>query len=793
MLKNYLKIAFRNLSRHKGYTFINVAGLAAGMACCLLILLYVRDELSYDRFHENAERIYRITSDWGDFSVPATNPPFVRRFETDFPEIAVTRMLPYSSLVRYEERRFREPQIFFVTPGFLETFSFPLLRGDATAALAQPFTAVITEETARRYFGSEDPVGKVLQFDNRFEVEVTGLIAPAPDNAHFHFSILASWATLDALEILNYDDAWDNNGIYTYLTMPEGYDAARLEAQIPDFIERHAGDRWNGARLSLQPLTQIHLHSHHNMELEANGNASSVYLFSAIALFILAIACINFMNLATARSAVRAKEVGIRKAAGAHRLQVAQQFLTESVVLSFIALALAFALASLALPAFRAISGKAVSLAALMDGRTATALLALTLIVGLLAGSYPAFVLSAFRPVKVLKGGRITRQKGALLRKGLVVFQFGASIVLIAGTLVVLAQLDYLRSAGMGFDKEQVLVLPVRDERMLPKYEAFRAALLENRNVTGVSSSSESLPSELLDGSGVSFEGAPADAFAPVRTVSVGHDFFEVLKVEKVAGRVFSRDFPSDSSAFVLNETALRLLLEKTPGAVASAEEAVGRQLQLRSNNGTLIGVVKDFNMSSLHEAVEPVIFFIDPNEVRNYLVRVSPERLQATVDFIRATWSQIYPEWPIEYQFADQSFDAAYRGEERLARIFSYFSGLAILIACLGLFGLATFTAEQRTKEIGIRKALGASVPGIVTLLTKDFVVLVLVGFIIACPITYFGMSKWLEDFAYRIEIGPAVFLAAGALALLIALATVSYQAVRAALSDPVKSLRYE
>jgi putative ABC transport system permease protein len=801
MLKNYLTIALRHLRRHPGYATINVVGLAVGIACCLLILLFVRDELSYDHFHDDADRIYRIVSDWGNFSVPMTSWPVVSRLEDDFPQIeAHARLLQTDGLVRYGDESFVEEHLFAANPEVFEVFSFPLRQGDPATALNRPFTTVIAPEIAEKYFGDADPMGKTLRVDNQYDLEVTGVLEPIPETSHMHPDFFISWSTLNAAFDYeeNMADNWGANGIYTYLLLSENTDPTTLEAQFPAFADRHAGSDWNASTLSLQPLTSIHLHSHHNSEIEPNGSIAYVYLFSIIAAFVLLIAGINFVNLSTARSAERAKEVGVRKSMGAQRSQLVRQFLAESVVLAVLALGLAVALVALALPAFRALSGKALDVGVLTDGFTLAAFAATTVGVGVLAGAFPAFVLSRFQPVRVLRGRLQQTGGGAWLRKGLVTFQFAVSVILIVGTAVVYTQLDYLRSARLGFDQERVVMVPMRggEEVHLPRYDAFRQALAQQPGVGAVSASSEALPSELLNGTGIAFVEVPHDSLQSLRLVSVSHDFFDALGAEMVAGRGFSRELPTDSGAFVVNEAALELLAQDLPQPLGAPADALGKQLRGWSEwppRGPLIGVADNFNMATLHESVEPTLFMLQPDWFSHYVVRVEPGDPDATLDALRATWTQFYPDWPFDYHFADQAFDAQYRAEERLGQIFGLFAGLAILIACLGLFGLAAFTAQQRTKEIGVRKVLGASVTQIVALLSKEFVALVSLAFVIAAPVAYLAMDRWLSDFAYRTDLSATLFLLAGGIALTIAVLTVSYHAVRAALADPVQSLRYE
>lgn len=803
LLPNYLKVSLRNLSRRKSYAVINISGLAVGIATCLLILFYVREELSYDLFHENPDRIYRVVSEWQDFSVPATSISVVNRLEDDFSEIEnLAWVMETDGLVQYGDQIFTEDNIYLVPPAFLEIFNFPMANGDPSTALERPFTIVLTHESARKYFGNENPVGQTLEIDNQYEVEITGVMAPKSGNTHFDFDFLVSWQTMESA--FNYseslDGQWGNNNIYTYLLLRENAAPKVLEERFPAFIERHAGDDWNASTLHLQSLTDIHLYSHHNNELSPNSRVAYVYMFTIIAIAILVIACINFINLATARSAERAREVGVRKSLGAYRGQLVRQFLTESVLLALSAMIVSLILVSLALPAFETLSGKTITVEVLDDGFTLGALLAVTVVIGLLAGSFPAFVLSGFKPVSVLRGIIPKSPGGEFLRKGLVVFQFAVSVILIVGTLIVYHQLDYLRSASLGFDQEQVLIIPMRggDEVHLPRFNSFRQELTNRSGIEFVSAASTGFPSELLDGTGVGFSEANLheDSLQSIRMVSVSHDFFETLGVEMLAGRGFSREFATDSTSYVVNEKAFRFLANELPEPETDPSQAIGKELRGWHNfppTGNLIGISENFNMATLHEEVEPILFLIRPSWYDNYLVRVNTAELGNAVNDIGMVWRSFFSEWPYDYRFADQAFDAQYRAEEKLGDIFAIFAGIAIFVACLGLFGLAAFTAEKRTKEIGIRKVLGAGITQIVTLLTRDFLKVVGIAFLIASPIAWLGMRMWLNDFAYRIDIGFWVFGIAGLIALVITVVTVSGHSIRTALMNPTKSLRSE
>jgi len=794
MIKSYLKIALRNLRRHPSYTFINMTGLVVGMTCCMLIILFVRDELSFDQHHENADRIYRIVSDWGEFSTPATNPPFINRFAAEYPDIKMGLLQPFEALVRSELSNFSEDRLFFANPDIFQVFDIPIVRGNPDVLLTEPGTVILTQEMAEKYFGNADPIDRVLVIDNQFELTVSGIVESMPSQSHFHFDFLVPWVTLDFLMDFSNSTSWGNNSYYTYLLLPDGYLAASLEAQLPAFIEQQAGENWNGSELSLQALTDIHLHSRHNNELEANSNIAYIYIFSAIAVFILLIACVNFMNLATARSEERSKEVGIRKVVGARRTQLVNQFLTESILLAGCALLLSVILTRAVLPAFEALSEKTIAFDLFASGGVILAFLGVALFVGIFSGSYPAFVLSAFRPIGILKSGKVGRK--TTLRKGLVLFQFVISVCLIIGTLVVYNQLDFLRKAHLGFDKEQVITASLGGLDDAFEYGVMKDALLQRSDVSEVSISSEGLPSELLNGSTLQLEGAVADDpenNIRVRSVSMGHDFFQSLGVEMLHGRNLSMDFPSDSSAYILNATAARLLSQRYSNQNISVEDLLGRTLQRGQNSGPIVGIVNDFNMSSLHEEIEPIVFFILPRWYDHLLIRIQPGNLAGTLAGISTVWESMYPQWSFEYQFADQGFYEQYRAEERLGRIFSIFAILAIFIACMGLFGLASFTVHQRTKEFGVRKVLGASIGNMVLLITREFAQIVLLAICVASPLAYLGMNRWLQDFAYTIELSWWMFAVAGILALLIAALTICYHSLKLATKNPIESLRYE
>ncbi len=796
MLKNYVKIALRNVARHPGYSFINVFGLALGMAACLLILLFVQDELSYDRFHANAERIHRVVpGPKADGQPSNANGAFswAPTLKEDFSEIehAVRfRKMGWGEkrVVARGDQRFAEEHFFFADSTVFDVFTFPFVAGDPAGALDEPNTLVLTETMAAKYFGKEAPLGQVLQIDayndGQFnDYRVTGVLADVPANSHLQFDLLASFSSQTGQT-----EGWGFDPVFTYILLHKGADAAAVDARLPAFMERHAPDRWYG--LHLQPLTDVRLRSDVRAELQPGGDIAYVYLFSAIAVFVLLLACINFMNLATARSAGRAKEVGVRKVLGAARGQLLRQFLGEAVLLSLGAAALALALAALLLPLLNAVADKSMGLGDLGVLPLLSGVLGLALLVGLLSGSYPAFFLSAFRPAGVLKGtGGEAGSGAARLRRGLVVFQFAVTIVLLACTAVVYQQMDFVRSKNLGFSRDQVVVLPLNDE-IRQRYDAFRSALREGPGVFEATAT-EQVPGRAGNGGGYLIEGLDEeDGFT---RLFVNETFAETYGIEMAAGRSFSTTRPTDAQqAYVVNEAFVREM------GWASPEEAIGKQMQLLGWDeraaGHIIGVAKDFHLFSFRNGVPSTVLNVMPLPYLNFFsVRLNPAEARAALTHLEQTWAAFAPSYPFDFYFIDDDFAKLHEADARLGQVFQSFAFLALLVACLGLFGLAAFTAERRTKEIGIRKVLGASVPGVVALLSKEFANLVIVAFVVAVPVAYYAMSRWLENFAFRVELSWSLFLLAGLAALLIALLTVSYQAIRAALADPVDALRYE
>jgi len=807
MIKNYIKTALRNLFKHKGYSLINIAGLAFGMASCLLILLYVQHELSYDSFNEKADRIYRVAGSYRyggrDFEIAVSPAPMAGVMVKDYPEVIdAVRFFGFGSfIVQYKDNSFKERRAFYTDTSFFNIFSIPLLVGNPETVLASPNKLVLSQNTAKKYFGGEDPIGKTLKINNEKDYEVTGIFQEIPDNSHFHFDILLSLSSIP----VGKDQFWVSQNLQTYILLHEKADPKGLETKFPDMIMKYMAPQFEAflgasleklgaegelrAEMYLQPLKKIHLHSDLLAEMEPTNDIKYIYIFSAIALYILIIASINFMNLSTARSAGRAREVGIRKVLGSYRKQLIGQFLTESMVLSLISMTIAILLVWLALPFFNSLSGKALSLSELGQGSMLLALVLVTLITGFFAGSYPAFFISAFRPVNVLKGQIRSGAKAKLVRRGLVVFQFMASIILIIGTFVVYKQLSYIQNKKLGFNKEQVLIL--ENTYLLKKQtETFKNEIqsypqIINATVSGFLP----VPSD-FNQSAVFPEGeVESEKSTSMQIWRVDHDYVETLSMNMVQGRDFSREFSTDKSAVVINQAVARHFgWEKPLGKNLSTVSSLVGGTKLY----TVIGVVEDFHFESLRNNIGPLIMLLASSQTR-ISFRMKTDDVSGTIGLIRKKWREFLPNQPFEYSFLDEQFDRMYRTERRIGEIFGIFAALAVFIGCLGLFGLAAFTAEQRTKEIGIRKVLGATAPKIIRLLVKEFVILIAVANAIAWPIAYFVMKGWLKDFAYQTPVQIWLFLSAGVFTLLIALITVSYQAVKAALANPVDSIKFE
>ncbi len=811
MIRNYFKIAWRNLIKYKFISFINLFGLTVGLTCCLLITIYIVNELSYDRYNKNAENIYRVTRSFNNaegvvsLNLSTVSPPFGYYFPTDFPEIRkMTRLLNNGTTpLKYKEKLISEPEVYFGDENLFDVFTVKVVEGDPKTALREPFSVMLSEETAKKYFGNEDPMNKILRANNQFDIKVTGVYQKFPSNAHLHPSIIVSFNTLKDSAVYGAENLrtnWGNNSFFTYLLLPEHYDPNRMIARFPDFVNKRMDHKdYNGAlpskftKIGLQKLTDIHLYSHTDYEAEPNGDINRVYIFSVIAMFILLIACINYMNLSTARSTLRAREIGIRKVIGAQKKEIIYQFLSESVLIALVAILISLVLLYFTLPWLNKLSDQHLTMGMLSKWQILLPVMLAPFMIGVLSGIYPALFMSSFQPVKTLKGFLKAGKGNISFRKVLVVTQFGISIVLIITTIIVFQQLRYMQSTSLGYDKEHLLTIPYSNF-LNPSYDVFRNELLRNPDIKEVARSSRIPTGRLLDAMGAStFVG---DSLRPVtadiKFLATDYDFIPTYGVHIVAGRNFSRSYGTDTSNFILNESAVSAIGWKSP------EDAIGKDFKYGQFKGKVIGVIGNFHFESLRQKIVPIILCNPPTTAtdsyfNSLSVKVSGNNIQNTMAGIEKSWRKYLPEIPYQYTFLDERFADLYKSEQRQGTIFTVFACIAICIACLGLFGLSAFTISQRVREIGVRRVLGAKVDSIVLLLSKDFMRLVFVASVIAFPIAWYAMTNWLGDFAYRIHIEWWVFVLAASLALLIALATVSFHAIRAALANPVTSLRSE
>jgi putative ABC transport system permease protein len=807
MIKNYFKSALRNIGRQPFIAFINIFGLTVGLTCCLLIVAYVVNERSYDRYNKNANDIYRVTRIFytptgvESLHLSAIAPPFGPLLQTAFPDIKkMTRVLTIGTLsFKYKEKLFNETNGAFADENFCVMFAVPVIRGDKKAALSDPYTVMLTQAMATKYFGDEDPINKSIILDNiKHAFKITGIFKPLPADAHLHPELLVSFNTLKDSTIYgekNLETNYGNNAFYTYLLFPKGYNTVRIESQLPNFLDNymHApgmpGNIQNhkGTKLTLQKLTDIHLYSHLDDEIEENGNISRVYIFSAIALFILLIACINYMNLSTARSALRAKEIGIRKVIGAQRKEIISQFLSESVLTTYTALILASGLTALLLPFINHLSNQVLSFDSLLQWQILVPILLLPVFVGLISGIYPALFMSSFLPVKVLKGVLKVGSGNISFRKVLVVVQFSISIILIVATTVVFQQLQYIQNKDLGFSKDHVLTMKY-DGSLSKQYEAFKADLLKNPAIKDVGRSSRIPSGRLLDDQDAKIlEGGSMQPIkVDIKELFVDDRFINTYGIQMAAGRGFSSVPKADSNNYIINEATVNTLGWKTP------DNALGKDISYGGVAGKVIGVVKDFHFESLHQQIIPLIF-LKGQHFGYTSVKIDGRNVKSAIAILHDTWNKYLPETPFDYTFLDDKFAQLYNSEQQQGQLFTIFSCIAIFIACLGLFGLSAFTITQRVKEIGVRKVLGASVPQIVLELSKDFLKLVLIASVIGLPVAWFSMNKWLLDFASRVTISWWILASAGIIALIIAFATISIQSIKAALANPVDSLRSE
>lgn len=805
MFRNYLKTAWRNLRKNKTFSFLNILGLAIGLSCFLLIVLYVVDELSFDRFHDKANRIYRIHSDirfgGSDLNLTVSSDPLGAALKNDYPQVeAYTRIFNNygEKLIKKGDQFITEQNVTHADSTFFDVFTFPAVAGNSKTALNEPNTVVLTESAAKKYFGTANAIGKILETDHN-PYTVTAVIKDMPRNSHFNFDFLFS---MD-----NVDYQWGNylsHNFHTYIVLKKGTDYKTFEKNFGQVVEKYilpqakqfmqikSMDEFekagNKLKYSLMPLTNIHLYSDRFPEFRPNGNIQYVYIFSAVALFVLLVACINFMNLSTARSANRAKEVGIRKVLGTQKTALIAQFLVESTVMVLIALLIALCITYVVLPQFNDMATKELSILDLLNAPVLITLVLLPFVLGILAGIYPAFFLSRFKPITVLKGGSNARFKKSSLRSALVVFQFVTSIVLIIGTIIVYSQLNYIQTKNLGFNKDQVFIIDGTGA-LKQNAQAFKNEVLNMKEVSsGTYSGYLPVSSSRND---ISFSKSPvidAKNGLNMQRWTVDYDYIKTLGMQIVLGRNFSKEFGRDSLATIINESTAQIL---------GYDDPVGKKLYAFDdvNNPVtyeIIGVVKNFHFESLRQNIAPMCMMLG-SSTWTASFKVQTTDIQKLTSNIEHIWKRMAPGMPFNYRFMDESFDEIYRSEQRVAKVAISFAILTIIIACLGLFGLVTYAAEQRVKEIGIRKVLGATISNIVNMLSKDFLKLVLIALLIAIPIAWYAMHKWLEDFAYRIDISWWAFIAAGCTAIFIALATVSVQAIKAARTNPVKNLRSE
>lgn len=799
MLKNYLLSAFRSIARRKGFTLLNIVGLAIGLSASLLILQYVKDELSFDDFHENAERIYRVEFDAYReneliFKSATAFPKVAPMLIADYPEVEdATRLyLRYGGgVVRHEETAIQINDLFQAEQNFFTIFSYPLLDGEAK--LDQPNTAIIEEETAKKFFGDASPIGKRVKFGSNEEYEITGVLR-SPENSHLKFSFLFSYPTLVTLWGDDFNSAWGWYDFYNYVLLRPGSDPKALEAKLPDFVNKYGNgeNESDRTRFLLQPLSEIHLYSDLIQEARVNGNGTSVYFLMIIAFFILVIAWVNYINLSTARAVERAKEVGIRKAIGAYKKQLVGQFLAEAFFVNLFAALLGLVLVYLAIPFFNELASKQLTYSIFLDVNLWLALAGLFLMGSLLSGLYPAFVLSSYQPAIVLKGSMKGSRDGLVLRKFLVVGQFAASVALIAGTIIVYTQLKFMQSKDLGISIDQTLVIRgpgvVTADSLYPNYlQAYRNVLTTHPDIKHFSATTE-VPGNLVYWTnGARRVGDDESQQNQMYNIGVDYEFLNTFGNTLLAGRNFGPEFTGDSASIIINRKAVDIFNLESP------ENAIGQKIRIGRDTFNITGVIENYHQEGLKQDFRPTAFRLTQRARNYYCVKIETQRLDQVMAFVKEQYATTFPNNPFDYFFLDSFFNRQYKNEQQFGSVFGFFAILAIIVASLGLFGLASFTVSQRTKEIGIRKVLGSSVSNIFILLSKDFLKLVIIANAIAVPVVWWVMEQWLSGFAFRMEIGAWIFFLAGVISVLVALLTVSYQSVTAATTDPVKSLRYE
>ncbi|MCF8302241.1 MAG: ABC transporter permease [Bacteroidales bacterium] len=804
MIRNYITLAIRMLKKQKLYTFINIVGLSIGIATCLLILTYVQHELSYDRFHADADRIFRIVETRKITEQPqqlASSPaPVAGHFPQVFPDIPVTRFIPFSERFKMEsgDKKFMETGFFFADPSLFEVFDFSLINGNENTVLRKPGTVLISETMAQKYFGEQSPLGKTLSLKGQLPLVVEGVFKNVPDNSHIRFHFLSSTLTAEKVfgQSLMSSGSWWSPPAYTYIKLPASMDPANVERQLTSIMERYPdGDMTKKRLLSLQPLTDIHLQSHRNQELQANNRLSNIYLFMAVAAFILVIACLNFVNLSTARSLKRAREVGMRKVIGATRKQLIFRFLSESFLLVILAFVIALALVEVFLPLFNQLWEKELSSNFLQfNGFWISSLLVIA-ITGLLAGGYPAFYLSAFTPAHAMRNQAGKPAGKWSLRRALVVVQFAFAILLMIGTAIILDQHRFIKTKNLGFDRDNILAIPIMNEQVKAKRDFIKNELQQNPNIKNVSFTGGLPGMKSLSEFPYQIEGQDKESLPNILVYMTDYDFVSTFDMELAEGRVFSREYQTDKDkAFLINEKAARTFgWDNATGKDFTLLQFDGKGMQTKE--GKIIGVVKDFHFNSLHENIEPIVMEIPPADfyLSHIAIRMKAGASQQVIDFLESRWDEIAPGTGLSWFFFDEHLDKLYRSEQKLTSIFTSFSALAIFVACLGLFGLVSFMSEQRTREIAVRKVFGASSKTLTLMLIRDFTRWALLANIMAWPVAYYFGSDWLNNFAYRTPLHWWIFPAAAILTLIIAIATVSAYAIKTANVNPGETLKDE
>jgi putative ABC transport system permease protein len=803
MMKNYIQYFWRNLIKNKSYALLNIIGLSAGLTCFALIALWVTDELSYDKFNTNHERIFRLTStaktQTGIEEAAVTSAPMAKALKNDYPEVENTvRLRMREEIVTHDNQQVLQPGILLTDPSFFDVFSYRITRGNAATALNEPYSIILTETAAKKYFGDKDPMGQTLML-NMYDTTgyaaaytVTGIMPDPPKNAHFTFNMLASFKTIEVArpDVLTID-GWDDANIYTYILLKKEVDYKAFSDKIKQFYGKYIGELNNIWRsiyfYNLQPLADIHLRSHLQHEIAPTGSITKVYIFLTIGIFILLLASINYTNLATAHSIGRAKEVGIKKLVGASRKQLVLQYLSEAVFTAIIALLLSFVLSDLLKPFFYQVTDKSLSL--FSSPLLVLFLLGVAIFLGLLSGIYPAIVLSAFKPVTILKGSFKSSDKGILLRKSLVVLQFVITIVLITGIIIINSQMSFIKHKDLGYNKDALLFIRVHGNTDVIKgYNAFKNELEKSPLISGMATSNSMIMGGLGTGGSETVDPQGNPLQVNTAKLRVDTNYFNVYGIKLLAGRNFSRSASANTvRQIIINETAVKRIGWK------NNEDAIGKPFKMEDTKGVVVGVVKDFHFNSLEQAVEPLVIFPSDNHFSRITLKVDIKKADKVIALMENTWKKFFPSALFDYDFVSQQIKEQYKSEERFSKIFLYFSLLSLLIACLGLYGLISYTVFQRTKEIGIRKVLGATSGRIAVILSSSFVKLVLFAYIISVPLAWYIMNRWLQDFAYRISLSLWMFITAGILVLFIALLTVSVQSIKAALANPVKNLRTE